>query len=446
VEQRLTEELWKDLGGAAQLLERVVFSGRSEGLPSPFRVDALASATIAVAALAVAELWSGRTGEPLRAVRVDRRLAAAAFRCERLLKPQGWTLPERFDPIIGDYAAQDGWIRLHTNYRHHRDAAVRVLGVAAERKAVADAVARCGAVELESAIVAAGGCAAALRTRDEWRRHPQGSALAAEPLVAWEGRCSPRAIPASPQAPLAGIRVLDLTRVIAGPVGSRYLAAHGAQVLRIDPPALEEMTGLLPETTLGKRCAALDLGTAADRQTFERLVSEADLLMHGYRPGALEALGYSDERLRSLNPAAAIVCHNAYGWSGPWARRRGFDSLVQMSSGIAHPGNEGAPTPLPAQALDHGTGYLLAAAACRALTEGRARSGLSLARTARLLVDLGENAAAAPELGDAGELFERNETAWGPVLQVRCAGTIEGYRPRWAFPAGPTGRHEARWQ
>jgi hypothetical protein len=446
MDEQLTADLWRKLGGPAPLVEQVSFYGRSAGLPSNLRVDVLANATIAVAALAIAELWSRRIEKPVRAVRVDRRLAAAAFRCERLLKPQGWTLPDRFDPIIGDYAAKDGWIRLHTNYRHHRDAAVRVLGVAPEREAVAAAVRRCEAAELESAIVAAGGCAAALRTQEEWRRHPQGSAVAAEPIVAWDGRCSPRAMDASAQAPLAGVRVLDLTRVIAGPVGSRYLAAHGAEVLRIDPPQLEEMTGLLPETTLGKRCAALDLGKPAGRQSFERLVSGADLLMHGYRPGALEALGYSDERLRTLNPALAIVCHDAYGWSGPWARRRGFDSLMQMSSGIAHPRNDGAPTPLPAQALDHGTGYLLAAAACRALSEGRARSRLSLARTARLLVDLGENPSACPELGDAAELFERNDTAWGPVLQVRCAGGIDGFEPRWAVSAGPTGQHEARWQ
>ena len=446
MDEQLTADLWRKLGGPAPLVEQVSFYGRSAGLPSNLRVDVLANATIAVAALAIAELWSRRTEKPARAVRVDRRLAAAAFRCERLLKPQGWILPDRFDPIIGDYAAKDGWIRLHTNYRHHRDAAIRVLGVAPERTAVAEAVRRWDAVELESAIVAAGGCAAALRTREEWRRHPQGAAVAAEPLVAWEGRFDSRIPRISPQAPLAGIRVLDLTRVIAGPVGSRYLAAHGAEVLRIDPPRLEEMTGLLPETTLGKRCAALDLGKAAGRQSFERLVSGADVLMHGYRPGALEALGYSDERLRSLNPALAIVCHDAYGWTGPWARRRGFDSLVQMSSGIAHPKSHGVPTPLPAQALDHGTGYLLAAAACRALTEGRARSRLSLARTARLLADLGESPSACPELGDPAELFERNQTAWGPVLQVRCAAAIDGFEPRWAFPAGPTGQHEARWQ
>jgi hypothetical protein len=242
------------------------------------------------------------------------------------------------------------------------------------------------------------------------------------------------------------VRVLDLTRVIAGPVGTRYLAALGAEVLRIDPPKFEEVALLLPETTRGKRCSALDLRAPADRSAWEKLVAEAHVMVHGYRPGAMEALGYSAARLRELNPALVVVRYDAYGWSGPWASRRGFDSLVQMSSGIAHPGHEGRPTPLPAQALDHGTGFLVAAAACRALTDECAGAQLSLARTARLLMELGTDGdAKAPRLGDTETLLEPTETAWGPMRQAPCPGRIEGHEVRWREAAGPLGRHPPRW-
>jgi hypothetical protein len=160
----------------------------------------------------------------------------------------------------------------------------------------------------------------------------------------------------------------------------------------------------------------------------------------------MEALDYPAARLRELNPALVIVRFDAYGWSGPWSDRRGFDSLVQMSTGIAHPGHGGAPTPLPAQALDHGTGYLIAAAACRALTDGRASALLSLARTARLLAELGTDGEPdAPALGDTDALLEPGDTAWGAVRQVPCPGCIEGYEVQWREPAGPLGRHPPRW-
>jgi hypothetical protein len=439
--------LWAALGGPPQAVRQVRLSGAAGGLPSRFDVSELAAASIAAATLAAAELWAARRGEPLRGVLVDRRLASASFRCEHYLAPQGWKLPAIWDQTAGDFRAADGWIKLHTNYRHHREAALRVLKAAPERQAVAAAVAGWQAEALESAIVEAGGCAAALRTLDAWREHPQGAALAGEPLVAWEGFVEKKNFQ-NPESPLGGIRVLDLTRVIAGPVGTRCLAAFGADVLRIDPPGFEEIAALLPESTRGKRRAALDLRSEEGKKTFERLVSQADVLVHGYRPGAMEALGFDSRKLKELNPGLVVVRYDAYGWSGPWAGRRGFDSLVQMSTGIAHPGsragNDAKPTPLPAQALDHGTGYLIAAAVCRALTDGRASARLSLARTAKLLVDLGAGGdPAAPGLGDVSDLLEASETDWGPAYQVPCPGRIEGYEVKWPVPPGLLGRHQA---
>jgi CoA-transferase family III len=452
----LFETIWSALEAtpAAPPLE---ISG-APGLPSAYDVGAFATATIAAAIAAVAAVQSARSGAPVRAVHVDRSHASIAFRCERFVEAQGWTLPPVWDPIAGDYRAKDGWIRLHTNYRHHRDAALRVLGSAGSRGEVERAVHTWSAEALESAVVSEGGCAARLRTPAEWIAHPQGAAVSREPLFALTTRSADASSPAhDAAAPLAGIRVLDLTRVMAGPVCTRFLAAYGAEVLRVDPPGFEEVEALLPEMTAGKRRAFLDLREAGGRAAFERLVAGAHVLVHGYRPDALDRLGYDAARRRELGPALIEVSHDAYGWTGPWAQRRGFDSLVQMSTGIADAGRRAAgadkPVPLPAQALDHGCGYLLAAAACRALVrllvDRRASDvRLSLARTAKLLTDLGDGGdIAGPDVPAAGidDWREVSTTAWGPIRRVRCPGRIDGLVPRWTIPAGPLGGDAAEW-
>ena len=344
-----------------------------DALPSSFAVTDLAVASLGAAGQAVAR-YAAADGPP-RPVQVDRRRASFWF--GETVRPIGWSLPPLWDPIAGNYRAQDGWIRLHTNAPAHRDAALRALGLdQADRETVAAAVARWPATALEEAVVKAGGAAAEMRDLEAWATHPQGRAVAAEPLIRWEplGAAAPIADPVDPRRPLGPIRVLDLTRVLAGPTATRFLACFGAQVLRIDPPGWNEPAAEL-ETTLGKRCAGLDLRDSKDRAIFEGLLSQADLLAHGYRKGALDGLGYDAARLRALNPGLIDVALNAYGWTGPWSGRRGFDSLVQMSAGVADFGMRRAsadrPVPLPVQALDFATGYLFAAAALQALTERR---------------------------------------------------------------------------
>jgi crotonobetainyl-CoA:carnitine CoA-transferase CaiB-like acyl-CoA transferase len=458
---RLLGELWSGLGGGPAATGAVAIEGPRHVLPSVFDVTALAAASVAVATLATAELAAARRtagAEPgsLPPVRIDRAHAAIAFRRETYASPIGWSLPPIWDPIAGDYRTADGWIRLHTNYAHHRDAALSVLGVAAEREAVAAAVARRRADDLESAVVAAGGCAAAMRTTRDWAKHEQGRAVAHEPVFAIARRDAPPAALPRAERPLAGVRVLDLTRVIAGPVCTAHLAAYGADVLRIDPPGFAEVGALLPETTAGKRRAALDLKTRDGLARFEALARDAHVLVSGYRSDALPSCGLAESRLREINPRLAIASLDAYGWSGPWAGRRGFDSLVQMSSGIAARGGEIArvakPVPLPAQALDHATGYLLAAAVCRALVEARAGTAwtvrCSLARTAALLLSLGESgdpSLAPPSPEDVAPWLESADSAWGPIRRVRPAGSIEGTPARLALAAGPLGADAARW-
>lgn len=452
-ETRILADIWAALGGDPALTAAVSFTGAGR-LRSAYPVTGFAAGAVAAAALAATDY----AGAP--AVTVDRRLASFWFGWS--FRAEGWDAPAPWDAVAGDYRAADGWIRLHTNAPHHRTAALAVLGTAPERDAVAAAVQHWQADELEAAVVARGGCAAAMRSPEAWAGHPQGRAVAAEPLV-WRdvgtAETAPLATP-DPIRPLAGVRVLDLTRVLAGPVATRTLAGLGADVLRIDPPGWDE-PGVVPDVTLGKRCARLDARTPSGLARLRDLLRDADVLVHGYRPGALDALGLGAAERARLRPGLIDVSLDAYGWTGPWAGRRGFDSLLQMSTGIAAEGMDrfGAPkpTPLPVQALDHATGYILAAAALRGLTDRR-RTGhgmrvrASLARTAALLTaclsgdeggDLdGDLVAAGPE--DFAPEPER--TAWGTIRRLRPPLTIAGTPLRWHLPAEPLGAAEARWE
>jgi hypothetical protein len=456
-EAALFDRIWSDLARAPA--PPVAFVGEIAPLPSVYAVSALASATVAAAAAAVSALQAVRTGAGLRPVTVDRTHAAAAFRSERYASAVGWTLPSVWDPIAGDYRTRDGWIRLHTNYRSHREAALRVLRSHPSRDAVASAVSTWIGEDLETAIVDEGGCAAKMRSTEEWAAHPQGRAVRAEPLFATEVRAASAAsFIDGATRPLAGIRVLDVTRVVAGPVCTRFLAAHGADVLRIDPPGFEEVGALLPEMTVGKRRAFLDLHDRFDRECFERLIAGAHVMVHGLRSDAIDRLGFGAARRREINPSLVDVSHDAYGFTGPWSRRRGFDSLVQMSCGIADRGRQATggdrPFPLPAQALDHGTGYLLAAAACRGLTRAvvdhqASEFRLSLSRTAALLTEFGTDGdIASPHLApDRVERWtETVPTLFGAIRRIRCPGRIEGTEASWTIPAGPLGINAPTWE
>ncbi len=426
-------------------------------LPSAFDVTGLATSTVAAATLAAAQLQAVRRSAPLAPVTLDSTQACAAFRAETLFTPIGWELPPLWDPIAGNYRTADGWIRLHTNYPNHRAAVRKVLG-AEDRKSVQIAVADRSADEIESAIVMAGGAAAAMHTRAEWLTSPAGQATLDAPLLTIRKHANaapPGWADTSAVLPFSGVRVLDLTRVIAGPVCTKFLAAYGADVLRIDPPSFEEVTSLLPETTVGKRTATVDLTTVEGRSAFEALIQAADVIVMGYRADALTKYGYEDARLAALNPGLISARLDAYGWAGPWRDRRGFDSLVQMSCGIAAAGaatyGRGEPIPLPVQALDHATGWLLAATIARALTRQLSTSTAthikgSLIGTANLLYRMAppENPLTAVE--HASVELEDTPTEWGPARRAPIPGRIEGTRPHWAHPAGPLGRQPARWE
>jgi len=445
--------LWVELGGAPERVRGIELTGAGSW-PSVFQVSNFATAAIATAGLALAE-WGAVSSGMDQDVSIDRRLASLWFGFS--IVPQGWQLPSVWDPVAGDYQTADGWIRLHTNAPHHREAALAVLKVSAERDAVAASVARWRADELETAIVAVGGCAATMRSGEDWRAHPQGRAVMAEPLMRSElgAEAGSFSHDFDPTRPLAGIRVLDLTRVLAGPVATRFLAGFGADVLRIDPPWWDE-PGVVPEVTPGKRCARLDLTKASDRERLLELLAGADIVVHGYRSDALEKLGFGAAVRAAARPGLIDVSLCAYGWSGPWSGRRGFDSLVQMSAGIADAGMRQAgaekPSPLPVQALDQGAGYLLAAAAVRGLTLRHSQAMGSRWRTS--LARVGGFLAAYPVQDARGDISgPENEdyasqiesTAWGPALRLRPPVRVGAAHMGWELPAGELGSSDPGW-
>lgn len=436
-------------------------------LPSAFAVTDLAAASMANAAAAARRVAALHGGDIDAAITIDPRLASLWF--GTTIAPVDWELPPIWDSIAGIYACGERSVRLHTNAPHHKAAALKVLGCEETRERVAAAVGRWDAFELETAVVEAGGVASALRSRDEWVAHPQGTALQTEPLVhhtthpttfdatAKGGSARQEAEQPSVERPLAGVRVLDLTRVLAGPVATRLLAGFGADVLRIDPPIWDE-AGVAMEVNLGKRCARLDLREPGDRAAFEALLAEADIMLHGYRRDALAGLGYDEAARRALNPGLVDVSLNAWGHTGPWRDRRGFDSITQIAAGVAHHGmvafGTDAAKPLPVQALDHATGYTLAACALRGWAD-RLEQGTgstwktALAAHAELLWPTASDEhvdAVFEPLGEDDLAPGVEDTSWGPVRRAATPLTIDGTPLHWPNGAANHGTSPANWR
>jgi crotonobetainyl-CoA:carnitine CoA-transferase CaiB-like acyl-CoA transferase len=409
-------------------------------LPSLYRVDEAAASAVAAAHAAAAVECGARS------VRVDTREAAIAFRSERYLRVDGKPVGEMWAPLSSDYRARDGrWIRLHCNFPHHAQAVTHTLGVANDRAAVEAAVALWDAFDLERAVLEAGGAAAAERTIAQWNALPQARALALQPLVALTKLDeTPVALGEAPARvrPLNGIRVLDLTRVVAGPVAGRTLAAYGADVLHVDAKHLPDTQALVIDTGFGKKFAHLDLRERDQRAQLRQFVYQSDIFVQSYRSGALAHHGFAPDEVAAMRAGIVYVSITAYG-RGPWHERRGFDSLVQMAAGItrsaAQHAKREAPLPLPAQALDHGTGWLAALGAIAALHRRKTEGGswlveVSLARTAEWLKSLGTLdtlGAADPQLDDVRDLLLDDAMPHGLVTHVRFPGAIEGMQLGW---------------
>ena len=452
-------------GWPAERADAVEMTGATDPvLPTPFRITETGTAALAAVGLAAANLWELRTGRR-QEVAVDTRQATASLRSGKYMKMDGAPVSTERNQVMGVYPARNGrWSYLHCNFPNHRAAALSVLGVAEDREAVRQAVAKWDALELEEAIIAAKGAGGMVRTMDEWATHPQAAAIASLPLmeIIKIGDSPPEALPDG-NRPLSGIRVLDLTRVLAGPTCARTLAEHGADVMKITAAHLPNIGYQEYDTGHGKLSAQLDLRDPEQLETLRGLVGQSDVFSQGYRPGTLGSRGLSPEALAELRPGIVCASLCAFSHVGPWASRRGFDTVVQTVSGITSrqaelfPGATPGPQFYPVSAIDYLTGYLMAFGTMVALGR-RAREGgswfvrISLAQTGRWLVGRGQ--VPESELADVAKEFTpaeveswstTSDTPAGRLHHLKPVVRLSETPPHWARPSVPLGYHEPVW-
>jgi hypothetical protein len=455
--------LWRAAGLPLDSLQTAVLTGADPVVPSSFAVGAAAQSSVAAAALAATQLGVHRNGLE-QSVSVDMR--EAALECFCRFTVNGST-PELWDKLAGVYACKSGgqagaWVRVHTNFAHHRDGLLRLLGLPegpdTSREQVAQSLLLWDAFALEEAAAAQGVLVAAYRTADEWEAHPQSMALAAQEVVRIEktGDAAALTWPALAHAarPLSGLRVLELTRILAGPVAGRTLAAYGADVMLVNSPHLPNIDAII-DTSRGKLSALGDLRQPTDRVAFDAALSQAHVFMQGYRPGSLAALGYSAEAVAKMRPGIVVVSLSAYGETGPWANRRGFDSLVQTACGLNHQEAQAAgaskPQALPMQVLDMASGFLMAFGAQAALLRQQREGGswhvrVSLARTAQWLREFGrvDDGFTAPAPDFSG-LMETSTSGFGELTASRHSAVFSHTPAGWDRPSMPPGSHPLSW-
>ncbi len=474
---RIAKEALDELVALTQLEPplpgQVSIPGNDPVLPVRYRIGAAGAASLAATALAVDSLWRLRGGSR-QDIAIDVRAAVASLRSARYLQVNGKPPPPMWDAFSGMYPVRGGrWISIHCNFANHREAALKVLGSPQDREAAKKASAGWEGEALEDAIHAAGGCAGFVRTPAEWADHPQSQAVALQPLIKIKriGECAPQPLPKIPRGasgarpglrPLGGVRVLDLTRVLAGPTCARTLAEHGAEVLKVTAGHLPDSGQVDLDTGLGKLSTQIDLRTPEGTETLRKLIRDTDVFSQSYRPGALKGRGFSAEDLAAMKPGIICIALTAWGNTGPWRMRRGFDTIVQCVSGIAHStGGAGVdpstPRYLPVSAIDYVAGHLMALGGMVAL-QRRAREGgswlvrVSLARTGQWIVDRGLVAASSIE-GLAEELPEDEiarlctevDAPDGRIRHLKPIVQMSETPGRWERPPVPLGHHRPEW-
>jgi crotonobetainyl-CoA:carnitine CoA-transferase CaiB-like acyl-CoA transferase len=442
----------------ASTADSVEITGSDPVWPIRYRVVAPGAAAIAATGLAAAELWALKTGRRQR-VRVNARAAAAALRSSRYLRLNGEAPVPDPTRITDFYPLRDGrWMYLYCSFPNLRDRNVAVLGTPAERDAVTKAIATRDGEELEDSIFEAGGVCSVVRSEEEWRALPQMRAVAGLPLleIVKIGEAPPAPLPDGDR-PLSGVRVLDLTRDLAGPTCARTLAEHGADVLRVTREDLPDMGMSDFDTGIGKLCTHIDLRNPAEAETMRSLIRECDVFSEAYRPGALASRGLSPQALAELRPGIVYVTLSAWGHAGPWRGRRGYDTVVQAATGMIWRPHRERPVLLPVSAQDYITGYLLAFGAMVALGR-RVRAGGSWLVRASLagaghwirqhgLLDRSEYADLPAELpaDELQSLLMQHDSPIGRLTHLVPVVQMSETPARWSRPSVPRGYHQPGW-
>ena len=446
----------------------VSITGSDPVLNTHFRLAATASAAIAGIGVAVNDLWELKTGRR-QSIAIDAVAATAALKSKNYFqaKNTNGTFENVTDAsheanrgLTGIFQTKDGrWLLPHFGLDHLRRRMLGLLQADANTDSIAKAVAKWDALELENAIDEARVCGGMIRTNEEWLQEPHGKILAAKPVVEIIkiGDSEPEPMPTGDR-PLSGIRALDLTRILAGPITGRTLAEHGADVLMVSAPHLPQVWSYVADTSHGKRSCYLDLRDESEKQTLLDLVKTADVFSQGYRPDKINQMGLGPEALAEIRPGLVYVSINCYGADGPFSHRAGWEQIAQIMTGIAAEGVQSStgykPKTLPAAANDYITGYLGAYGTLLALAR-RAREGgsyhvrVSLCQTGMMIYDQGK-VSALPEnlnlgISDVDSLCIESDSHLGRIKHLAPVLSLSETRPYLALATPKMGSNDPRW-
>jgi crotonobetainyl-CoA:carnitine CoA-transferase CaiB-like acyl-CoA transferase len=451
------KDLLQEVGLRAAPDDDVTIIGKDPVLGNRFPVGEAAAVALAAGGVALSDLWEMKTGRRQK-VTVEVRRAAVSLRASGYMQVNGGPPPlgpADGNPVVDLYRCSDGrWVHLHGAFPHLAEGTLKVLGCSRDRDAITAAVARWEGQALEDALAEARMCGAMARTAEQWAAHPQGQAMAGVPRVEIIklADSDPEPLPAGDR-PLSGLKVLDVTRILAGPTHARTLASYGADVLHIASKDLPHADLWLMDTNQGKASAHLDLDDASDRATLRSLAAGADVVSQGYRAGSMERRGFGPEELASVRPGLIYVSINCYGHHGPWRGRPGWEQLAQTVTGlVTAQGTPDHPVRMPVAACDYTTGYLAALGTLVALGR-RAREGgsyhvrASLVQSGMWFARLGPicDPAQASGPGDQSDLTIETDTAWGRLRHLKPAIDLSETPAYWERPPVPLGTHAAAW-
>lgn len=449
-------------------LDRVTLTGSDPVVPSRYRAGLASASALAAQAVGVAEIWRLR-GNGTQTIGISLRKAAVpGLRTLAYVKRGGHALqlqrPKSEEKVF--FQTRDGrqmYILRHAFYHEHFSRLLACLDCSSATESIERAVARRNAIELEDDLAAAKAMGAVARTREEWLAHPQGRHLASRTPFEIVRLGDSDAEPFSPAArPLEGVRIVDMGHVLAGPVVSRTLAEQGAEVIHVSAPHMPDPTHVIVDTAIGKRTAFVDLRLTEDRAQLKRLISQADVFVHSWRPGALDKCGLSSAELTAERPGLIYASVSCYGSDGPWASRAGYDPFGQVVSGLAV-GEGSIDEPVLASTFtlnDYLAGYCAAAGVTGALVQ-RAKNGgsyevkVSLTGCSMWLQDLGKLPPEQWPDGPGGirtlpkvapEDLTITPTPYGDIEHAKPIVHYSETQPYWTSPPMPAGATRLSWE